>query len=104
MTPRRFLDCILVVLALAAGGAALADAADDIAAQLREEGYVRIQIERTLLGRIRITAENETTRREIVIDRGTGEILRDLSEERQSALPGGAAAMWSRDRCSSDYV
>jgi hypothetical protein len=74
------------LLALA-GAPASADAVEETQAQLRAEGYGNIEVERTLLGRIRITAESATRRREIVIDRGTGEILRDLTEERPTAPP-----------------
>jgi hypothetical protein len=90
MTRRRFIAGLgsLAVLLLAAAPA-LADPADDVAAALRAEGYDNIQIERTLLGRIRITGETADRRREIVIDRGTGEILRDLTEEKSSGLPAG---------------
>ena len=87
---RRALILILGGLFVAFAGATLADPADDIAAELRADGYRNIQIERTLLGRIRITAETDSLRREIVIDRGSGEILRDLEEEKRSALPAGS--------------
>jgi hypothetical protein len=90
MTRRRFLvGLALVPVLVAAGMPAAADQADDIAAALRAEGYDDIRIERTLLGRIRITGETAERRREIVIDRGTGEILRDLTEEKSSGLPAG---------------
>jgi hypothetical protein len=73
-----------------AAGAALADQAERIADQLRADGYRNVEVHRTLLGRIRITAENDSHRREIVVDRGSGEILRDLREERRSDAAEGA--------------
>ena len=91
MTRRAFILSMGALLMLASWPV-LADVAEDVAAQLREEGYENISIERTLLGRIRVTAERATQRREIVIDRGTGEILRDLTEERRSSLAGRGAA------------
>jgi hypothetical protein len=95
MTRRSFLIRLAALaLLLPPARRARAEAAEAIADQLRAEGYRNVQIERTLLGRIRITGETDSHRREIVIDRGTGEILRDLTEEKRSRLPGsdGAAA------------
>lgn len=64
---------------LCAGGAALAAGfADEIVAQLRKQGFGNIVVERTWLGRIRILAERSDARREIILNPGTGEILRDL--------------------------
>lgn len=51
---------------------------DRIRAQLRSQGYTRISLERTLLGRVRILATGPGSRREIIVDPRTGEILRDL--------------------------
>jgi ribosomal protein S3 len=95
MTRRSFfIRLVALGVLLPAARRARAETAEAVAEELRAEGYRNVQIERTLLGRIRITGETDTHRREIVIDRGTGEILRDLTEERQSRLPGreGAAA------------
>ncbi len=66
---------------------ALADVAEEIAAEMQAEGYTDVEIERTLLGRTRVIGEAPGRRREVVIDRGTGEILRDLTEEEDSSLP-----------------
>jgi ribosomal protein S3 len=93
MTRRIFFVRLLALAAMVAlARPALAEAAEAIAEELRAEGYRDVRIERTLLGRIRITGETDTHRREIVIDRGTGEILRDLTEERRSSLPRHDAA------------
>jgi len=60
--------------------------ADSAVSQLRKQGYNDIQVQRTLLGRIRITATNETYTRELVIHPITGEIMRDRwSTNAQSA-------------------
>ena len=48
-----------------------------IVAQLQELGYDDIKIRRTLLGRLRITAQNGEFYREIVVNPVTGVILRD---------------------------
>jgi len=51
--------------------------ADSIVDQLAHYGYQSIEINRTFLGRIRITGEKEDTTREIVLNPRTGIILRD---------------------------
>ena len=48
---------------------------------LCEEGFDHLCIKRTLLGRVRIVAENARTTREIVLTRVSGEVLRDLLSE-----------------------
>ncbi|PTQ74418.1 hypothetical protein [Celeribacter persicus] len=57
-----------------------ASVVDQVIAQLKAQGYSRITMGRTLLGRTRIVAENDTMRREIIINPATGEILRDYWE------------------------
>lgn len=49
-----------------------------IVAQVQEQGYGRIVVSRTFLGRVRVTAERGDRKREIVVNPITGEILRDL--------------------------
>ena len=53
-----------------------------IVAQLRAQGYTRIEISRTFLGRSRIVAVSENRWREIVINPSTGLILRDYMVQR----------------------
>lgn len=50
----------------------------EIVAQLHEQGYRRVTVSRTFLGRIRINAELGQSMREIVMNPLTGEILRDM--------------------------
>jgi hypothetical protein len=50
-----------------------------ILATLIDRGYRILEDERTWLGRQRIIAEKDGTRRELVFHPGTGEILRDYS-------------------------
>ena len=78
MNRRRCLFGALALMALAAP--LRAAGTDDVVRQLRQQGYDRIVVGRTLLGRIRIQAERQGQRREIIVNRGTGEILRDWSE------------------------
>ena len=64
---------------LAVGGPALAEGvADSIVRQLKRLGFRSIVQERTLLGRVRITAQRNDGLREIIVNPNTGEILRDL--------------------------
>lgn len=55
-----------------------ATAADQIVAQLRDQGFSGIEVERTWLGRTRILAKRGDATREIILNPATGEILRDL--------------------------
>lgn len=51
---------------------------DSVVAQLRAQGYKRISVETTLLGRVKISAVLNGGRREIILNPRTGEVLRDL--------------------------
>ncbi|MDO6457124.1 hypothetical protein Q4560_10980 [Celeribacter halophilus] len=53
---------------------------DQVITQLKSQGYTRITVGRTLLGRTRIVARNDEMRREIIINPSTGEVLRDYWE------------------------
>lgn len=77
---RPFLRTLLVctTLALAAPApAAAATVTEQIVAQLADQGFKRIRVSRTLLGRARIVATSRDYSREIVVNPATGEILRD---------------------------
>ena len=81
MKRRSFLVGLTVVAAVQFGLAAAAfaaSAADQIIAQLRDQGFTEIEVEQTWLGRTRIVAEREDASREIILNPSTGEILRDL--------------------------
>lgn len=70
---------LLLILSLAPT-LAVADAdsvRDRIVAVLREDGYVEIRINRTLLGRMRFVARRPDAQREIVVNPNSGVILRD---------------------------
>ncbi len=49
----------------------------DVIAQLEANGYTLSSVERTLLGRMKITAQNRVHVRELVVSRSTGEVMRD---------------------------
>lgn len=66
------------LLTMGLTGAAMAGPVEDnIVKQLRDQGYIRISVSRTFLGRSRIVAHDGQIRREIVVNPVTGEILRD---------------------------
>jgi hypothetical protein len=68
--------------------ASLADTIQDsIVAQLTQQGFHRIEVSRTLLGRIRILAFSDALEREIVFNPATGEILRDYWHDRDDDTP-----------------
>lgn len=71
--------------------------ADEILSTLLSRGYSIVQDERTWLGRQRVVAEKDGTRREIVFMPGTGEILRDYSVR----LDGGTALAAERGGAAS---
>ena len=52
---------------------------DRLVAGLRAQGYVILEDGFTFLGRLRIVAENDRMHREIVVNPGTGEVLRDYA-------------------------
>ncbi|MDE4190289.1 hypothetical protein [Phaeobacter gallaeciensis] len=72
-----------LVMLLAYPGVALADSfTDRITDQLRSQGYGEIVVTRTFLGRYRIVATTDRIEREIIVNPGTGEILRDYIEDK----------------------
>jgi uncharacterized membrane protein YgcG len=77
MKRRAFLSGLAASIALASP--ALAEGVvDSIIRQLKRLGFDGIAQERTLLGRVRITADRKDGHREIIVNPRTGEILRDL--------------------------
>jgi hypothetical protein len=69
-------------LCLSAGTGAVwaQDIEAQIISQLQAQGYARIHVTRTWLGRVRIEAEGPGREREIIFNPTTGEILRDYWE------------------------
>lgn len=78
--PRRLVFGLVLglVTALPAAGDTLADR---LVRMLRQDGYDRVEVGRTWLGRTRIVATGDQGRREIVFNPRTGEILRDLRDD-----------------------
>lgn len=77
MIRRTFVSLVLGTAVLAAGPA-MADYTDQVKKQLRSQGFGRIEVSSTMLGRTRILASNKTGQREIILNPRTGEILRDM--------------------------
>jgi hypothetical protein len=78
MLMRRLITVLLVMLGVALPARA-ATVEERIAAELQAQGYEIVEANRTWLGRLRFVAETSQIRREIVVNPGTGEILRDYS-------------------------
>lgn len=64
--------------AISASVAVAASYQEAVIAQLRAQGYKKIVVETTLLGRVKISAAFKGGRREIILNPRTGEVLRDL--------------------------
>jgi hypothetical protein len=64
--------------AISASMAVAASYQEAVIAQLRAQGYKKIVVETTLLGRVKISAAFKGGRREIILNPRTGEVLRDL--------------------------
>ena len=78
MDRRKFL-VLVTAFSLSGTMPAWADMEDEIVERLVEAGFGKIEITRTLLGRVRIVAIKGNIRRELVINPRTGEILRDVT-------------------------
>jgi hypothetical protein len=78
MANRRLIAGIFLAAMLAVPAAAQ-DIRGEIEAALVAQGYEIVQIGRTWLGRLRVVAQNDEIRREIVVNPTTGEVLRDYS-------------------------
>lgn len=87
MNRREFL--IFGGASLVAGRAGAESPSDAVVRQLRGYGYREIEVGRTLLGRVRITAERGDVTREIVLEPRTGEVLRDLSRSGRMPILNG---------------
>lgn len=79
------LAAIVLGATLVLPGAALAkDPVDRLIQKLATQGYTKVEVSRTLLGRVRIEAHGRGAEREIIINGRTGEVLRDYVEDDRS--------------------
>ena len=67
----------LGIMALAPMAASAQSFQDNILTQLTEQGFNNFTVSKTLLGRVRVTSQSATLKRELVFNPVTGEILRD---------------------------
>ena len=94
MQRRVFITTLFGAL-LSVGTAFAASYQDEIINQLAEQGFTRIKVSRTWLGRLRIVATNDRYQREIVINPNTGEILRDYVTDVSTGKPAANVSISS---------
>lgn len=105
MKRRHFiLAATAAALTLSGSGAAEAKSlADQVARTLRRAGYRDIEVQRTLLGRLRATGTNGDKTREIIVNSRTGEVLRDVILYRDGgAISSGYSNSEDEDRDDAD--
>jgi hypothetical protein len=99
---RRHLLLAVIGLALLPATAARADDDDDLEdliEVLEDQGYDKIELEQTMLGRTRILARKDGGTREIIINARTGEVLRDVwIDQRGRSRPADLADHRGRGR------
>ena len=78
MKRRHFITLATAAL-ICAPSLLFAGGVDSVVRQLRAQGYASIEVSRTWLGRIQIEAKRPGEEREIILNRKTGEILRDYA-------------------------
>ncbi|MFZ5962091.1 hypothetical protein ACOXXX_03995 [Thalassococcus sp. BH17M4-6] len=104
MKRRAFLGSLTAVGLVVAIPTWAQTAQDQIVRQLQRQGYGRIRISRTWLGRTRIVATGRQGTREIILNPATGAILRDYLD-RDDRSGGGSSdddSSDSRSRFSDD--
>jgi hypothetical protein len=84
---KRLLLAASVLGALLGAPAQARTVEEQVLTSLVDQGYTIIEHGYTFLGRLRIVAVNEEFQREIVVNPGTGEVLRDYA----FSLPRGVA-------------
>ncbi len=79
MFSSHILASFAVVMLLHSPAQAQVSVADDVIARIEAEGYTVEEVKRSWLGRIVITASDQNELREVVLNRTSGEVLRDQS-------------------------
>ncbi|WP_425074409.1 hypothetical protein [Sagittula sp. S175] len=82
MPVRKVFLAISTMLSIAAQSATAQTALEQVVDQLQQQNFSRIEVQRTFLGRLRITAARGGVEREVVLNPSTGAILRDYSTSR----------------------
>ncbi|WP_407494693.1 hypothetical protein [Pseudooceanicola sp. MF1-13] len=83
MTTIRSAMFIAISTVLLATAAVAQDRVQGLIQSLQTQGFSRIKVERTWLGRTRIEARGPNGEREIIVNDRTGEVLRDYFEDDQ---------------------
>jgi uncharacterized membrane protein YgcG len=86
---RRQLTALMIAAFLGASPATAQSMEQLLVSQLRTQGFTRIEVSTTWLGRTRIVAESSNQRREIIFNPRTGEILRDFWRRSDGKSGGG---------------
>lgn len=68
---------LVILLALVSPATAAPDVAKPVIEQIEQQGYSVTEVSWTWLGRILISAKNETSLREVVLNRITGQVVSD---------------------------
>jgi hypothetical protein len=82
---------------LASAGLAKADEISGIVTWLRGLGFKKVEVTRSLLGRVQIRATGTVGVRELVVNPRTGEILRDVWVDGNGKIVRGASYPGSRN-------
>lgn len=99
--------CLIMITLLAnctLGTASFAqDVPDALTDQLKNQGFTVVETGRTWLGRILVRATDGTTDREIVLERGSGQVLHDRArpsqgDEARDEQPSKGASKPPRDQ------
>lgn len=78
---RKFLGTALstfVIMSLGAKAVAAETLEEKVEKALLRQGYNEVKTNRTFLGRLRVTAQKGSKSREVILNRTTGEVLRDV--------------------------
>lgn len=92
---RHFLTALFL---LVPGFAGAQSVQDQILSQLTAQGFTRIEVSRTLLGRVKIEARSASLDRELVFNPVTGEILRDYWQDNAADVATPRVLVPGRDR------
>ena len=93
---KRLLIPLVIAAGLLAPAARASSTEETIISELRDQGFTRIEIRRTLLGRTRILAESPAYEREIVLNPASGVILRDFWTTRDGGGGKGPSSLVGR--------
>ncbi len=108
MNMTRILAVLLLLLIAPPAVADAASVRDFYVRELREDGYSEIKVTKTWLGRMRFVAEKPGSLREIVVNPGTGVVLRDyvrfiaLADDELLEVGGGSKGSGSSDDDDDD--